>query len=59
MLDLESEVQGSILTSGNVYWNFLLWLGKASDGNIGIVANSVYFVKNSNAENYNEQISLL
>ena len=32
----------SILTGFNIYWNYLLSCGKASDANVGIIANFVY-----------------
>ena len=42
VLDLESEVLGSILTRGNVLLlEFLFLLSKASDPYIGIIANFV------------------
>ena len=37
---------GSILTGGkNFYWNILFSCSKASDANIGIIANFVYHGK--------------
>ena len=50
VLDLESEVMGGlgpIPTGGNILLLdfFLFSCSKASDANIGIIANFVYFVK--------------
>ena len=45
MLDLESEAMigpGSISTAGNILSLDLLHIVKASDANIGIIANFVY-----------------
>ena len=41
MLDLESWASGSILTGGNILFHFLFSCSKASDANIGIIANVV------------------
>ena len=42
MLDLESWASGSILTGGNILLlDFLFSHSKASDANIGIIANVV------------------
>ena len=42
MLDLESWASGSILTGGNIFLLFFLFSrSKASDANIGIIANVV------------------
>ena len=54
MLDLESGAMrglGSISTGGNTfYWNILFSRSKAADANIGIIANFVYWWKNSIAK---------
>ena len=43
MLDFESSASGSILTGGNILLCFFLFsCSKASDANIGIIANVVY-----------------
>ena len=49
VLDLESEVPGSVITVGNILSLdfFLFSCVKPFDGNIGIITN-VVFVKNSN-----------
>ena len=55
VLDLESQVLDSILTGVTFY--SLFSHSKASDANIGIIANSVQFVKNSYyLANHNEKL---
>ena len=54
VLDLESEVPGLILNGGNILPLdiFLFSHSKASDANIGIIANVVCLWKNSNARSW-------
>ena len=44
MLDLESEVHWGP-RGKNFYWNILFSRSKASDANVGIIANFVYYGK--------------